>query len=241
MTRTIALAALSALLLAACGEETETADPAPTPTPDFATIVRGPLAEGAKGVHDMIAGGGQADAQAAGDLSHDALVSTTLLGAEEGHFLGIDQWSDAQAMAGFYADPAFAEGLGAMFSGPPTVAAYTRRADWHGWGELDSADGGDHWFVVAAGTLAKSAGESQALHDMLAGGGEGQAKEAGDVAHVVFLGLEDDRQFLAVDVWRSAEAIEAFYGNPDFQAGFAMLFAAPPTVTVYRSTDWHQW
>jgi len=144
-------------------------------------------------------------------------------------------------MGQFYSDPAFAEGLGAMFAGPPTVTTYAREADWHGWGELDSADAGDHWFVVAAGTLAEPADDAQALHDMLAAGGEGQAKEAGDVAHVVFLGLEDRQQFLAIDVWTSDAAIEAFYGNPDFQMGFAGLFAEPPSVTVYRSTDWHQW
>ncbi len=230
------------LTVTACGEEAaETVEPE-APFPAFATVVRGPLADDAKAVHDMIAAGGEAAATEAGDLSHDALVSTALLGGEEGHFLGIDQWADAEAMGQFYSDPAFAEGLGAMFAGPPTVTTYARAADWHGWGELDSADdAGDYWFVVAAGTLAQPADEAQALHDMLAAGGEGQAKEAGDVAHVVFLGLEDRQQFLAVDVWRSADAIEAFYGNPDFQMGFASLFAEPPSVTVYRSTDWHQW
>ena len=64
---------------------------------------------------------------------------------------------------------------------------------------------------------------------------------AGDVAHVVYLGVEDPRELLIVDVWTASDGIEAFYGNPDFMNGFSTLFDAPASVAVYRSTDWYQW
>ena len=48
---------------------------------------------------------------------------------------------------------------------------------------------------------------------MLASGGEEMVREAGDVAHVVGLGLEDPREFLAIDVWTSDDNIEAVYGR----------------------------
>lgn len=236
------LFAAAALTVTGCG------DPQDSPTPDtpepewtYATVVQGPLVADAQAVHDPIAAGGQSAAQSAGDLSHDALVSTPLLGTPADQFLGVDTWDDAQAMGDFYADPAFGEGLMGMFSGPPTITAYVQRHDWHGWGALDAADGGDFWFVVAQGTLAEPAEEAITLHDQLAAGGEEAAKAAGDVAHVVFLGLDDPQRFMAIDVWRDDAQLEAFYANPDFQAGFAALFAEPPTVQVYRSTDWHQW
>lgn len=236
----LALALAFALPAAGCGDDDE--PPTAPPVATHATLVRGPLAPGAQTLHDRIAAGGEADARAAGDLSHDALVAAPLLGTPPDGFLGVDLWSDPDAMRAFYADPAFAQGLGPMFSAPPVVGAYALAADWHGWGALDAADDAPaHWFVVAEGTLAETGDAARARHDTVAAAGEAQARAAGDVAHVVFLGLDDPRRFLAIDVWREASAMEAFYGDPDFQAAFVALFADPPTVTVYRSTDWHQW
>lgn len=30
-------------------------------------------------------------------------------------------------------------------------------------------------------------------------------------------------------------------GSPAFQSAFGALFERPPSVRIYRSTDWHQW
>ena len=63
---------------------------------------------------------------------------------------------------------------------------------------------------------------------------------AGNLAHVVFLGLEDRRRFLAVDIWGNSEIIEPFYTDPMFVMFFAPLFESV-TQPVYVSTDWYQW
>jgi hypothetical protein len=92
--------------------------------------------------------------------------------------------------------------------------------------------------------LAESSPKAaQAAHDAVAAGGQEQAEAAGDKAHVVFTGLEDPQEFLAIDIWHDSTNIEALYTNPDFAAAFGNLFEEPMAIdlAVYESTDWHQW
>ncbi len=229
---------------------TDTEDATTTGEPvgnEWGALVRGSLftddLEMAQGVHDAVAMGGQKAAMAAGDFGHDALLGTTLLGTTENAFLGIDQWESLEGAQAVYGDPDFQAAFGMLFGRPPLLELFERREDWHGWGSLEAADAGEHWFVVVRGRLADAdIDAAQQQHDMIAMGGEADALAAGDVAHVVWVGSpEDPQQFFAVDVWTDSTAIEAFYGNPDFQMAFGMLFEAPPTVAVYGSTDWHQW
>lgn len=226
------------------GEEGSTGEPVDGP---WGALVLGTLFTDdmamAQATHDAVAMGGQADAMAAGDFGHDALLGTTLLGTTENQFLGIDQWEGLEGAQLVYGDPDFQAAFGMLFARPPSVELFELREDWHGWGSLEAGDGGDHWFVVVRGRLAEGdLGAAQAMHDELAAGGQDAAMMLGDVAHVVWVGTpEDPQQFFAVDVWTSDEAIEAFYGDPTFQAAFGALFEAPPTVGVYASTDWHQW
>mgnify|MGYP005851173231 CR=1 FL=1 len=192
--------------------------------------------------HDQVASGGEAQAKAAGDAGHKVMLGTTLLGTTENQFLAIDRWPDPTHMDAVYGNPDFAKALGSLFAAPPTVGTYVKRSTWKSWGAFDSATADPHYFVVVRGTLAESdPAKAQAAHDAVAGAGEAQAKAAGDLAHLVFTGRDDARQFLAIDAWNDSGPIEAFYGDPQFQAAFASLFAAPPTIGVYESTDWHQW
>lgn len=223
------------------------AQPEPEPSAStFAVVVTGTLftddlAE-AQSLHDQLAGGGEAAATAAGDFAHDAMLGTTLLGSPEDQFFAMDRWTSAENMGQFYSNPEFATAFGTLFDGAPSLSTWMHAPEWHGWGDLEAGDGADtSYFVVVRGTLADDAEAIKGAHDQIAAGGEAPAKAAGDVAHVVYLGLEEPRAFLAIDVWRDSTNIEGFYGDPDFQAAFGTLFAAPPTVTVYRSTDWYQW
>jgi hypothetical protein len=78
-------------------------------------------------------------------------------------------------------------------------------------------------------------------HDVVAEGNEALAAAAGDVAHLPHLAVDDPRAFFNIDVWASEQGMLQTFGNPDFQAQFLSLFEGPPTVRIYRSTDWHQW
>ncbi len=214
---------------------------------EYAALVRGPLftmdlAE-AKAKHEGIAAGGEAMAKAAGDLAHTVLLGTALLGTTENGFLAMDRWDDAQAMGMFYQNPDLQMAFGQLFSAPPVIEAFQRRPEWHTWGTADSGEGlgAYHWVVVRGHLAEADPAKAQAAHDAVAAGGEAQVTAAGDIAHVVWTGLEDPREFLAVDIWQSTDNMEAVYTNPDFQAAFGALFDGPPTVVVHVSTDWHQW
>lgn len=217
------------------------------PVQEWGALVRGPLFTDdlamAQATHDAVAMGGQADAEAAGDFGHDALLGTTMLGGVENEFLGIDQWTNLDGALAVYGDPKFQAAFGMLFGAKPSLELFAKRDDWHGWGSLDGGDGGDHWYVVVRGRLAEEDLDvAQAGHDAVAMAGEEGAIALGDVAHVVWVGTpEDPQEFFAVDVWTDDAMIEAFYGNPKFGEAFGALFEGPPTVAVYGSTDWHQW
>ena len=118
------------------------------------------------------------------------------------------------------------------------------RSDFHEWGSLDEADATTpRYFVVVRGRLAlPTVAENRTAHDTVASGGQAMAMAAGDVAHIVFLGADDDREFLAIDVWPTTDNMMALYTDPLFVAAFGSLFEAPgPVVGVYESTDWHSW
>lgn len=227
------------------GEDTSTGEPVES---HWGALVLGELFTDdlmmAQGTHDAVAMGGQADAMAAGDYGHDAMLGTTLLGTTENQFMGIDQWDNLDGAMAVYGNPMFAKAFGMLFGAPPSLELFERRDDWYGWGSLEAADdAGGHWFVVVRGRLASDDLEAmQAMHDGIAMGGEEIASGLGDVAHVVWVGTpEDPQEFFAVDVWNDDTAIETFYGDPMFAEAFGMLFEAPPTIGVYGSTDWHQW
>ena len=175
----------------------------------------------------------------------DAMLGSTLLASTQPHdFLGIDLWTNDANMAAFYGDPAFAKAFGALFAPPgPSLELFAHQPGWHQWGDMHSGDAyTDHWFVVARGHLASSdPATNQAVHDLVAATGEPQVTAVGDVAHVVFTGLDDPQEFLAIDIWSDDTYIEAVYTDPAFVKGFSLLFDQPATVQVYHSTDWHQW
>lgn len=212
----------------------------------YAAVVRGTLAgddlEASQAAHDAFAMMGEASATAAGDFAHDVLLGTMILDSTENEFLAIDRWTDRDAMMALYADPNFAAGFLALFEEPPTIEYFELAPQWVSWGDMESGDAFDPYdFHFALGDLANDdEATNQTAHDMVASGGQDPALAAGNVAHVVFLGLEDRQRFLGVDIWQSDENIEAFYTNPAFVEAFGPLFTSVEQ-PVFVSTDWHQW
>jgi len=224
---------------------TGTGDDAGTPH-IYAAVIRGRLAASdlamAKIAHDMIAGGGEPSARAAGDIAHDVLLGTTLLDSTENEFLAIDRWTDSSAMLAFYSDPTIGAAFGSLFAAPPSIEFFEQAPDWAHWGTMESGDVADpYYWHFALGTLASTDPDTnRTAHNAVASGGMAPSIAAGNLAHVVFIGLTDARRFLAVDIWGSPDNITPFYTNPDFVAAFAPLFESV-TQPVYESTDWHQW
>jgi quinol monooxygenase YgiN len=214
--------------------------------PVYAAVIRGTLASSdrdmARAMHDAIAMGGEASARAAGDFAHDVLRGVAILDGVDGEFLAIDRWTDAAAMQAFYADPAVAAAFGSLFASPPTIEYFEAAPTWVQWGTMESGDAFDpYYWHFALGTLASTdEEESHMAHDAVAAGGRDPSMAAGNVAHVVFLGLTDRRRFLAVDIWNDDANIMAFYSNPMFRMFFLPLFESV-SEPVYESTEWYQW
>jgi quinol monooxygenase YgiN len=81
----------------------------------------------------------------------------------------------------------------------------------------------------------------QQVHDQVTGATKDMAKRAGDISHVVFLQPQDQREFLGIDTWQSAEQAQAFAGSPQIQEFFGKLFEGQPEVTVWAESGWNKW
>jgi len=79
------------------------------------------------------------------------------------------------------------------------------------------------------------------LHDEVTGATREMAQAAGDLTHRVFLNPADPRDFLGIDEWRSADAVQAFASSPQIVDFFGQLFDGPADVTVWVPSDWNEW
>src|SRR5262249_59138803 len=79
------------------------------------------------------------------------------------------------------------------------------------------------------------------VHDEVTGASKEMARQAGDISHRVFLGPEDQRDFLGIDVWQTAEQAQAFSGAPRIRQFFEQLFEGQPTIEVWEESGWNRW
>ena len=240
------------LFAAACGGTSTPSSQPASPPPDtrlpaYTAYVHGPLAKqdlaAARVDHDQLAGGSQAAGYAAGDRGHHVLLGTGEPSGGQDEFLALDEWLDLKGPGAVYGDPKFQASFGALFAKPVAPELFARRPDWHTWGDLKAPPGGGtYWVMIVKGHLAKTTeAENRAAHDAVAAGFEKAARQAGDIAHVPHLSVDDPRVFFNVDVSTNHDGMLAVLQNPEFQKAFGALFDAPPEVHIYRATDWKQW
>jgi quinol monooxygenase YgiN len=79
------------------------------------------------------------------------------------------------------------------------------------------------------------------IHDEVTGATKEMARQAGDISHRVYLNPQDRRDFLGIDEWESAEAVQTFSANPQIQEFFGQMFEGMPEVTIYESAGWNEW
>jgi quinol monooxygenase YgiN len=79
------------------------------------------------------------------------------------------------------------------------------------------------------------------VHDQVTGATKDAAKQAGDISHIVYLNPQDQRDFLGIDTWQSAEQAQAFAGSPQIQEFFSRLFDGQPEVRIWSESDWNKW
>jgi quinol monooxygenase YgiN len=74
------------------------------------------------------------------------------------------------------------------------------------------------------------------IHDEVTTATKEMALQAGDISHRVYLNPQDGRDFLGIDEWKSAEAVQAFSGDPQIQEFFAQIFEGQPEVTIWEGS-----
>jgi quinol monooxygenase YgiN len=95
--------------------------------------------------------------------------------------------------------------------------------------------------VIIRARLRGDPAAARQLHDQVTGATREMALAAGDISHRVFLNPADPADFLGIDEWKSAEAVQAFSGDPRIVDFFGRLFDGQPDVTVWVSSGWNEW
>ena len=95
--------------------------------------------------------------------------------------------------------------------------------------------------VTIRGKLRDDPEAIRQIHDGVTAATKEMARQAGDISHRVYLNPQDDRDFLGIDEWESAEAVQAFSANPQIQEFFGQMFEGAPEVTIYEGSGWNEW
>jgi len=81
----------------------------------------------------------------------------------------------------------------------------------------------------------------QKIHDEVTAATRDMARQAGDISHVVYLSAQDQRDFLGIDTWQSAEQAQAFAGSPQIVEFFGRMFEGQPEVMIWTDPGWNTW
>jgi quinol monooxygenase YgiN len=95
--------------------------------------------------------------------------------------------------------------------------------------------------VTVKGRLRDDPGAIKQIHDGVTAATKEMALQAGDISHRVYLNPQDGRDFLGIDEWESAEAVQAFSANPQIQEFFGQMFEGRPDITIYDGAGWNEW
>ncbi len=95
--------------------------------------------------------------------------------------------------------------------------------------------------ITIRARLKGDPGSIQKIHDQVTGSTKEMARQAGDISHHVYLDVQDNRDFLGIDTWQSAEQAQAFAGSPQIQEFFGQMFEGQPEVKVWADPGWNKW
>jgi quinol monooxygenase YgiN len=95
--------------------------------------------------------------------------------------------------------------------------------------------------VTIRGRLRDDPEAIRRIHDGVTSATKEMALQAGDISHRVYLNPQDGRDFLGIDEWQSAEAVQAFSSNPQIQEFFGQMFEGVPEVVIWQGSGWNEW
>jgi quinol monooxygenase YgiN len=95
--------------------------------------------------------------------------------------------------------------------------------------------------ITIRARLRADAASIRKIHDEITGATKDVAQKAGDISHAVYFDPHDDREFLGIDVWQSAEQAQAFAASPQIQEFFGRMFEGAPEVKIWMDPGWNRW
>jgi hypothetical protein len=202
-------------------------------------------AEEARITHNATAGNpqGVAAAQALGDLSHLVYVP---MGEWSGEIIFMDQWTSAEGIQRFFADPQVQAGGAQMFTAYDPVI--WRQAEGFLNYTIKTPQGQqEHLVGMIRGKVTSLETAQQAMNQVWSTR-INEARKLGLSGHEVFIrlaqpGAPEALEVLGVDTWFKHDGIHQLYDDPSFLEAFDGVFSAEPkTWVLHRPAGaWIEW
>ncbi len=94
------------------------------------------------------------------------------------------------------------------------------------------------YIVTVRGNLKGSTVQAQQAHDAIVSKISPTNKQMGNVSHQPLLNVQNNNEFLSLDIWDNLEAIQKLYSDPSMGAEFAKMFEGQPQVTIWSESGW---
>ena len=94
------------------------------------------------------------------------------------------------------------------------------------------------YVVTVRGSLKGDRDQAQAVHDATIAQVSPEGRKLGSTAHQTFLNPENEKEFLAVDIWNNLEGIQKLYSDPNLAEEFGKLFEGEPEIVVWANSGW---
>jgi len=208
--------------------------------------------EEARQTHNATAGNpdGVAAAKALGDLSH--LVYVPSGDGWTGEMVFMDQWTSAEGLAQFFADPQVQAGAAALFTSfDPVVWRPAEGLQAYQISAPQSEERKDRYVSILRGTVTSLDAARTTINELWRQQVHAAHRQGLD-SHEMFVrlvppgttaGSAESNEILGVDTWSSSVGQQSFYADPAFRQAMYGLFAIQPrTWQLHRPDgDWIEW
>ncbi len=96
------------------------------------------------------------------------------------------------------------------------------------------------YLVTVRGNLKGNTEQAHQTHDGIISKISPAGRQMGNTSHQTFINVQNNNEFLSLDVWNNLEAIQKLYSDPNMAAEFAKMFDGQPQVTIWSESGWFQ-
>jgi hypothetical protein len=208
--------------------------------------------EEARQTHNATAGNpdGVAAAKALGDLSHLVYVPT---GDEwTGEVMFMDQWTSAEGLEQFFADPQVQAGAAALFTSfDPVVWRSAEGFQAYQISAPLNKEPKDRYVAILRGTVTSLDAARTTINDLWRQQVHAAHRQGLD-SHEMFVrlippgtaeGSAESNEILGVDSWSSSAGQQSFYADPAFRQAMYGLYASQPRSWLLHRPGghWIEW